>query len=104
MHGSLQDAYGSGREIHQAAALVNATSSKLQRKEQELEQIRSSLTGKTSELVGPDAPAERRLKLVMEIRELTQRRDSVEYQIGRLSTDLELHREELAELESYSTY
>ena len=104
LQGELEDGYRSGREIHQAAARVRTTSSKLHHKRQELEEIRSDLAGKTSELVGPDAQTRRRLELLVEIKELNSRKDAVEYQISRLSADLELHRDELADLEAYSVY
>ncbi len=53
LQGDFRDAYKSGREIHQAAAVVRSTNSKLRRKKRERDEVRSSLTSKTSKLIAP---------------------------------------------------
>lgn len=98
------DAYKSGREIYQAAAVVNSTRSKLKRKKHELEDIRSSITSGTAELVSPDTGTDRRIELVVELQDLHSRKSAVERQIDRLRIALDRHRHRLAALEQTAVY
>jgi hypothetical protein len=104
LHGDFRDAYKSGREIYQAAAVVRATKSKLRRKKRELDEVRSSLTSKTSKLIVPSTETERRIELLVEIQELSSRKKAVENEISKLSVDLDRHRQKLAALEHSSVY
>jgi hypothetical protein len=104
LQGDFRDAYKSGREIYQAAAVVRATRSRLKRKKQELDEVRSSLTSKTSKLIAPSTDTERRIELLVEVQELTSRKKAIENEISRLTLKLEKHREELAILEHSSVY
>ena len=104
LQADFRDAYKSGREIYQAAAVVRATRSRLRRKEQELEEIRSSLTRKTSKLIAPSTDTERRIELLVKVQELTSRKADVEDEISRLNVELDQHRERLAALEQTSVY
>ena len=104
LQADFRDAFKSGREIYQAATVVKSTQSKLRRKKKELEKIRSSLTSKTSQIVAPSTETERRIELLVEIHDLTSRKERVEKDIRRLSADLDRHREKLAALEHSSLY
>jgi hypothetical protein len=104
LQSDFRDAYKSGREIYQAAAIVGATQSKLKRKKRELSELRSSLTSKAGQLVVPSTDLERRVELVLEIQELTARKSELESEISRLSVELDRHREKLAALEHSSLY
>ncbi len=104
LQADFHDAYKSGREIYQAAAVVRATRSKLRRKQHELEEIRSSLTRKTSKLIAPDTNAEQRIELLLKVQELASRKSAVEDEISRLSVELDQHNERLAALEQTSVY
>lgn len=104
LQGDFRDAYKTGREIYQAAAVVGATKSKLNRKKQELAEVRSSLTSKTSKLISPGTDTERRIELLVEIQELTSRKSALEKDIRKLGIDLDRHREKLAALQHSSVY
>lgn len=104
LEGDFRDAYKSGREIHQAATVVRNTGSRLERKKQELSEVRSSLTSKTAELIVPSTGTERRIELLVEIQELNARKQTLQNEISRLSADLNRHRDELAALEHASAY
>ena len=104
LQGEFRNAYKSGREIYQAAVVVRATRSQLRRKERELDEVRSSLTSKTSRLIAPSTDTERRIELLVEIQELGSRKKKLEKEISKLSVDLERHRDKLAALEHSSVY
>ena len=104
LEGDFRDAYKSGREIYQAAAVVRSTSSRLEHKQRELDGVRSSITSKTSELIVPSTGTERRIELLVEIQELNSRKQTLRSEIKRLSADLNRHRDELAALERASAY
>ena len=104
MQADFLDAYKSGREIYQAAAVVNSTRSKLKRKKRELEDIRSTITSGTAELVSPDTGTDRRIELVVELQDLHSRKSAVERQIDRLRIALDRHRHRLAALEQTAVY
>ena len=104
LQGDFRDAYKSGREIHQAAAVVRSTKSTLRRKKRERDEVRSSLTSKTSQLIAPSTDTERRIELLVEIQELTSRKKAIENEISKLSVDLDRRREKLAALERSSVY
>ncbi len=104
LQGDFRDAYKSGREIHQAAAVVRSTNSKLRRKKRERDEVRSSLTSKTSKLIAPSTDTERRIELLVEIQELTARKNAIESEISKLGVNLVRHREKLAALEHSSVY
>jgi hypothetical protein len=104
LRADFRDAFRSGHEIYQAAAVVRATETKLRRKKQELEEIRSSLTGKTSKIIAPSTETERRIELLVEIQDLTSRKQMVENEINRLSAEQNRQREKLAVLEHSSVY
>ena len=104
LQGDFRDAYKSGREIHQAAAVVRSTKSNLRRKKRERDEVRSSLTSKTSKLIAPSTGTERRIELLVEIQELTSRKNAIENEISKLSVDLDRRREKLAALEYSSVY
>ncbi len=104
LQGDFRGAYKSGREIHQAAAVVRTTNSKLRRKKRERDEVRSSLTGKTSKIIAPSTSTERRIELLVEIQELTARKNAIESEISKLGVDLDRHREKLAALEHSSVY
>lgn len=104
LEGDFRDAYKSGREIYQAASVVRKTSSTLERRKRELSDVRASLTSKTSELIVPSTATERRIELLVEIQELSSRKQKLQDEISRLSTELNRHRDELAALEHASAY
>ena len=104
LQAEFRDAYKAGREVRQAATLVQSTGSKLQRKKRELKLVRSSLTSNTSMLVVPSTTTERRIELLVEIQALSSRKSAIEDDISKLSVDLERHREALAALEDSSVY
>jgi hypothetical protein len=104
LQADFRDAYKSGREIYQAAAVVESTRSRLHRKKRELGDVRSSLTSKAGALIAPSTDTERRLELLLEIQELTSRKQALEKEIRTLSADLHRHREKLAALEHSSVY
>lgn len=104
LQGDFRDAYKSGREIHQAAGVVQATRSKLKRKKRELKEVRSSLTTKTTKLIVPSTDTERRIELLVEIQQLASRKSTLENAISKLSADLDQQREKLAALEHSSAY
>jgi hypothetical protein len=104
LQGDFRDAYKTGREIYQAAAVVGATKSKLHRKKQELSEVRSSLTSKAGKLIAPSTDTERRIELLVEIQDLTSRKSRLENEISKLSAALNRHREKLAALEHSSVY
>lgn len=100
----FRDAYRSGREIYQAAAVVRSTRTTLDRRQRELEQVRSSLTSKTSELIAPSTGTERRIELLVEIEDLNSRKQALSKEIKRLDAELDRHRTALAALEHASAY
>ncbi len=104
LQGDFRDAYKSGREIHQAAAVVRATESKLRRKKRERDEVRSSLTSKTSKLIAPSTDTGRRIELLVEIQGLTSRKNAIENEICNLRGDLVRRLEMLAALELSSVY
>jgi hypothetical protein len=104
LQGDFRDAYKSGREIYQAASVVRSTKSRLKRKKQELEEVRSSLTSNSTELISPDTTTERRIELLVEIQELSSRKTRLENEISQLRVDLDRHRSKLAALEQSSVY
>lgn len=104
LQGDFRDAYKSGREIYQAAAVVRATKSRLQRKKRELEEVRSALTTNAGELVAPGTDTERRIELLVETGDLASRKKTLENEINKLRIDLDRHREKLAGLEQSSVY
>jgi predicted nucleic acid-binding Zn-ribbon protein len=104
LQADFRDAFRSGREIYQAAAVVRATKSKLRRKKHELEEIRSGLTSKTGKIIAPSTETERRIELLVEIQQLASRKETVEDEISRLSAALDRHRQKLAALEHASVY
>jgi len=104
LQSDFRDAYKSGREIYQAAAVVGATQSKLKRRKRELSELRSNLTSKAGQLVVPSTDLERRVELVLEIQELTARKSELEIEISQLSVELDRHRQKLAALEHSSVY
>ena len=104
LQGDFRQAYKSGREIYQAAAVVRATKSKLQRKERELEEVRSTIKSNASELVAPGTETERRIELLVETQDLASRKSALEKEIDELRIDLDRHREKLAGLEQNSVY
>ncbi len=104
LQGDFRDAYKSGREIYQAAGVVRATESKLRRKKRERDEVHSSLTSKTSKLIAPSTDTTRRIELLVEIQELTSRKNAIENEISKLSVNLDRHREKLAALEHSSVY
>lgn len=104
LQGDFRDAYKSGRKIYQAAAVVRTTKSKLRRKKGELDEVRSSLTSKTSKLIAPGTDTERRIELLVEAQDLASRKNTIENEISKLSVDLDRQREKLAALEHSSMY
>lgn len=104
LEADFRDAYKSGREIYQAASVVRATSSRLERKKRALREVRSGLTSKASELIVPSTSTQRRIELVVEIQDLTTRKQRLESEIDTLSAELDRHRDELAALEHASVY
>jgi transposase-like protein len=104
LRADFRDAYKSGREIHQAAAIVGATQSTLYRKKRELDEVRSSLTSDAAKLIAPSTDTERRIELLVEIQALTSRKSRLENEISQLSLELDRHREKLAALEHASVY
>lgn len=104
LQADFRDAYKSGREIYQAAAVVDSTQSRLHRKKRALSEVRSSLTSKAAALIVPSTDTERRIELLLEIQELSSRKQALENEISVLSADLDRHREKLAALEHSSVY
>lgn len=104
LQGNFSNAYREGREIYQAAAVVRSTKSKLKRKEHELAEVRSSLTSKASKLIAPSTDTEQRITLLVEVQDLTSRKQTLEGDIRRLTNELARYRQNLAALEHSSVY
>lgn len=104
LQGDFHDAYLSGREIYKAAAVVQNTRSRLKRRRQELERVRSNLTSNSAKLIAPDTTTERRIELLVEIQDLSSRKTRLENEIGQLEVELDRRRNKLARLERSSVY
>lgn len=92
------DAYNAGRRLHDLQSDVNATVAAINTRRYQLEQAAEDMKSKEAAVVRSDTPAEERVVLLSEIRELAEREGQLEAEIVEL--ERERVREE-ARLEDY---
>lgn len=94
------DGYRAGAELYNLRSNVSSASGRLHAREQELEETRELLREKEALLIARDTPAEERVLLLADIKELAERAGELEAEIDLLIDERARHEERLAAYEA----
>ena len=94
------DAYNAGYKLYSLRANVSKASNAINAKQYELERIEERVSSKEAELVGDTATAERRVKLLNDLKDLSERSGQLEAEIYQLIEDRAIFERELAQYEA----
>lgn len=94
------DGYRAGSELYNLRSNVSSANSRLQARESELEETRSAMREKEALLIARDTPAEERVLLLADLKELAERAGQLETEIDLLIDERARHEERLAAYEA----
>ena len=92
------DAYNAGHQLYTLRSNVNRASSAIASKEREIERIDASIVDTELGLISPETTAEGRIALLVDLKNLSERRGQLEAEIHALYDERAFHQ---AELDSY---
>ena len=96
--------YNAGRELHRLRSAVNRTSSQIAYRERELKDLSEDLKQVTAELIADETPADRRVILLVETKEIAEEQGRLEAEILELERERGALSEQLASYEASLAY
>ena len=88
-------AYESGRQLHELRSRVSRTRNELENMHNEINRIDSDLIRVGAEMISPDSSAEHRAQLLLETKQLSERRGTLKADIPQVERDLEASEHDL---------
>ena len=98
--GDFVDAYNSGYHLYNLRSRVNSASSQINYKKSELENNEKSMTEKEVALVSPDTLIEERIRIIADLKDLSEDNGQLEAEIDQLIHDRAKHEHELESYEA----
>ena len=96
--GDFVDAYNSGYHLYNLRSRVNSASSQINYKQRELDNNQKLMTDKEVALISPDTATEDRIRIIADLKDLSEDNGQLEAEIDQLIHDRAKHEHEL---ESY---
>jgi hypothetical protein len=103
MEPEFLDAYNAGHKLYTLRSSVNAASSMIYTKEQELDRSEKRILEAELELINDDTTSEQRVQLLVELKDLSERTGQLEAEIKQLIADRARIEQELQYYESTLT-
>ena len=94
------DAYNTGHQLYSLRTNVSNASNGINAKHYELEQIEERVTQKEAELISDTTTAERRVILLGDLKDMSERSGQLEAEIYQLIEDRAVYEQELAQYEA----
>ena len=96
-------AYSDGRHLHRLTQAVHGLSSRIARDQAHLESVEDDIVRKESQLIAPEGEIADRVKLLADIKRLSEERGELqraildlEHELGRAESDLDHYRDDIA--------
>jgi hypothetical protein len=100
MEPEFLEAYNAGHKLYSLRSSLNTANSLIYSKEQELESAEQRIIAAELELINDDTTSERRVELLVELKELSERTGELEAEIKQLIADRARIEQDLAYYES----
>ena len=98
--GDFVDAYNSGYHLYNLRSRVNSASNQIAYKERELENNEKLMIDKEIALIAPDTSTEDRIRIVVELKDISEENGQLEAEIDQLIHDRAKHEHELHSYEA----
>jgi hypothetical protein len=98
--GDFVDAYNSGYHLYNLRSRVNSASSQINYKKNELENNEKSMTEKEVALISPDTLIEERIRIIADLKNISEDNGQLEAEIDQLIHDRAKHEHELESYEA----
>lgn len=98
--GDFVDAYNSGYHLYNLRSRVNSASSQINYKKNELENNEKSMTEKEVALISSDTLTEERIRIIADLKDLSEDNGQLESEIDQLIHDRAKHEHELESYEA----
>lgn len=97
-------AYETGRELNRLRARVSNTANRIDSLRSEIDNIDRDLISVAAEMMKPDTTLERRAQIVIDTKQMAERRGEAKAEIPHLEDDLAHYRRELADFRAHLAY
>jgi len=89
------EAYDSGRQLYSLRSRVAQASNQLQRAHQEIDHIDNDMIRMGADMISPETTVEHRAQLVMNTKQLAERRGELKVEIPQMERDLDMYQRDL---------
>ena len=98
--GDFVDAYNSGYHLYNLRSRVNSANSQINYKERELDNNQKLMTEKEVALISPDTLTEERIRIIADLKDISEDNGQLEAEIDQLIHDRAKHEHELESYEA----
>ena len=95
LDGAFTEAYQSGRQLYVLRSRVSSTANEISSMRAELDDIDASLVSVGARILDPGIPQEQRAQLLVDSKQLAERKGAIKASIPRLENDLVVYQREL---------